>query len=308
MRDFLVRRLITLPIVLVGVTVVLFVVSQLIPADPVRMIVGDTVTPELRAIIEARLGLDKPLPEQYLRYVGRLASADLGTSIRYNLPVTEMIAQAFPATLTLVIGGGVLAVLIAVPIGLLSAVKRNTPLDAILRSFAAVAMSAPPFFTAIVFILLLSFHLGWFPISGRGDPPDLWHLALPALVLALRYSGNTARLLRSSMIESLSEDYIRAARARGLPERTINRYALRPALIPAVTDLGVSLADMVGSVILIETVFAWPGIGRLVQIAIQWNDFPLLTGCVLTLVLYAFVVNIMIDLTYSIIDPRVRVS
>lgn len=297
-----------LPVVLLGVTVVMFIVSQLLPADPVQLIVGDQVSPPLRAAIEAKLGLDQPLLEQYLGYLGRLLQGDLGTSIRYNLPVTQMIAQAFPASFQLVVAGGILALVISIPLGVIAAIKRGTPLDALLRTFFLVSMSTPVFFTAIIAILVLSFQFGWFPISGRGDPPDLWHLVLPAAVLALRYSGNTARLLRSSMMEAFGEDYIQAARARGLPEQTINRYALRPALIPAITDLGVSMADIVGSIILIETVFAWPGLGRLVQIGIQWNDFPLLSGCVLTLVVYAFVFNFLIDVAYSAIDPRIRIS
>lgn len=309
MKRVLFRRLITLPFLLLGVTLVLFLVSQVIPSDPVGLIVGDSAPPEVKQAIREKLGLDLPLPVRYFTYVERLLQGDLGESIRFGLPVTTMLATAFPATLQLIIGGAVVAILIAFPVGLIAAAFRNTWVDVLLRTVAVFGMSTPGFFLGIVLILVFGFYLNWFPISGRGDPADLAHMVLPAVVLGMRYAGNTARLLRASMIETLHQDYIRSARARGIAERSILlKYAFRNALIPAVTDLGVSLADMVGAVILVETVFAWPGIGRQVYLGIFWNDFPVLSGAIIVLVAYAVVVNLLVDALYGAIDPRIRVA
>lgn len=309
MRRVLLRRLVTLPFLLVGVSFVLFLVSQVIPSDPVGLIVGDSASVEVKQAIREKLGLDQPLPVQYIGYLERLVQGDLGESIRFGLPVTTMLGTAFPATLQLILGGAVVAILIAFPVGLLAAAFRNSWIDVILRTIAVFGMSTPGFFLGIVLILVFGFYLEWFPISGRGDPPDLSHMVLPAAVLGMRYAGNTARLLRASMIEALHQDYILSARARGIAERLIlMKYAFRNALIPSVTDLGVSLADMVGTVILIETIFAWPGIGRQVYLGIFWNDFPVLSGAIIVLVAYAVVVNLLVDALYGAIDPRIRVA
>lgn len=305
----LLRRLLVLPFVLFGVTTFLFVISQVVPSDPVALIVGDAVTPELRAAITQRLGLDQPVHIQYLRYLGRLVTGDLGESIRYATPVKELLFSAFPATILLVAAAAVFAVVIAFPLGFLAAKFRDTWIDAAARIFAMVGIATPAFYLGIILILVFGFYLQWFPISGSGDPPDLWHLILPAFVLGFRDAGSAVRIFRAALIDAMGEDYVRAARARGIGERTIvGKLAARNALIPTVTDLGLNFAQLSGQVILVEVVFAYPGIGRLLQIGVRWNDFPLVAGAIMLLLCYVVVVNLIVDLLYRVIDPRVRAA
>lgn len=303
------KRLLVLPFVLFGVSLVLFLITNVVPSDPVRLIVGDTVTPEVRENITRALGLDQPLHVQYYRYLERLVTGDLGESLRYATPVRTLLFQAFPATMLLVATAAVFAIAIAFPIGFLAAKFRDTWIDVAVRTFAMVGIATPAFYLGIIGILVFGFYLGWFPISGRGDPPDLWHLILPGFILGLRDAGSTARVFRAALLDSLSEDYIRAARARGVPEGTVvGKLAARNALIPTVTDMGLSLAQLSGQVILIETVFAYPGIGRLLHIGIVWNDFPLVAGAVMLLIVYVVTINLIVDLLYRAIDPRVRAT
>lgn len=303
------KRLLVLPFVLIGVSLALFVVTNIVPSDPVRLVAGDSVSDEVRQNIIVALGLDQPLHIQYFKYVERLISGDLGESLRYATPVHELLLAAFPATMLLVATAAVFAILLAFPIGFLAAKFRDTWIDVAVRTFAMVGIATPAFYLGFIAILVFGFYLGWFPISGRGDPPDLWHLILPGLVLGLRDAGSTARVFRAALLDSLSEDYIRAARARGVPERTVvGKLAARNALIPTVTDLGLSLAQLSGQVILIETVFAYPGVGRLLHIGIVWNDFPLVAGAVMLLIVYVVIVNLIVDLLYRAIDPRVRAT
>lgn len=305
----LIRRLLVLPLVLFGVTTFLFLVSQVVPSDPVALIAGDAVTPEIRAAITQSLGLDQPIHIQYFRYVSRLVTGDLGESIRYATPVKELLFAAFPATLLLVATAAVFAIVIAFPLGFIAAMFKDTWIDGAARTFAMIGIATPAFYLGIVLILVFSFHLQWFPISGRGDPPDLWHLILPAFVLGVRDAGSTVRIFRASLLDALGEDYVRAARARGIGERTIvGKLAARNALIPTVTDLGLNFAQLSGQVILVEVVFAYPGIGRLLQIGIRWNDFPLVAGSVMLLLSYVVVVNLIVDLLYRVIDPRIRTA
>jgi ABC-type dipeptide/oligopeptide/nickel transport system permease component len=308
MRQLLLRRIMTLPIVLFGVAVVLFVASQILPTDIPRLIAGDSITPELRTQIEVQLGLDQPVWVQFWDFLGRLVQGDLGTSIRFRLPVSSLIGQALPATLSLIICSTIIAVLLAFPLGILAARYRGSWFDLGSRGLMVLGTSTPPFFLGILAILFFSHHLGWLPASGRGDPPDPAHLILPSIVLGLREAGTTMRILRARMIDELGEDHAKASRARGVPRRTVLvQNGFRNALVPAVTDLGVSLTELAGAVILVETVFSWPGIGNLLYIGVQWNDFPLVSGTVLVLVLYAVLVNLLVDILYAVIDPRVRI-
>jgi peptide/nickel transport system permease protein len=304
-----VRRLFSIVVIVFGVSVLLFLTTRVIPSDPVRLLVGDSASAEVKAAIRANLGLDDPLPEQYWRYLSGILHGDFGQSLRFQMPVSDLILDALPATIQLVIAAATVTIIMAFTLGLLSAIYPFTWIDTVCRTIAMGATATPPFFIAIVGILFLGFYWGLVPISGRGDPPDLQHLILPAVVLGMRQAGSTALLVRSTMIDVLRTDYIRSARARGLTERTVvGKYAFRNTLIPSVTDLGVNLADIIGAVVLIETIFAWPGIGRLVYLGIIWNDFALLSGAVLTLLVYAIAVNFIVDALYTVIDPRVRVA
>lgn len=301
------RRMATVPLILFGVSIVLFLISQVVPVDPVRLIAGDSVTHEVRVNMIHKLGLDRPVWVQYWDYVGRLFHGDLGISTRYALPVRGLISDALPASLTLVLGGAVVAIVLSLMIGVVSARFRNRWPDVLGRIFAVLGLSTPEFFLGIVAILVVGYYLHLLPLSGRGDPPDFKHLILPSLVLGFREAGSAARILRVGMIDAFSEDHVRAARARGISERAILfKSSFRNALVPTVTDLGVSLTELGGSLILVEVVFGWPGIGQLLYIGIRWNDFPVVSGAVLALVLYAVIVNILIDVLYVVVDPRLR--
>jgi glutathione transport system permease protein len=307
MRQMVLRRLGTLPFVLVGVAVILFIISQVLPSDPARLIAGDGATPAMRATITRQLGLDQPAWEQFVSFVVRLAHGDLGVSIRYHVAVSSLIMDGLPATLTLVATATLVAIIISLTIGILSARFRGTWFDVVSRAIVVIGTSTPVFFIGLVAILIFGFYLDLLPVSGRGDPPDVVHLIMPALVLGLHEAGSATRILRASMIDELNSDQAKAARARGVPGRTILlQNGARNAVLPTITDLGVGLADLAGSVILIETVFNWPGIGKLVSTAIQWNDFPLISGAVLMLVLYSVFVSLVVDILYGVFDPRLR--
>jgi peptide/nickel transport system permease protein len=300
-------RILYLPLVLFGLTIVLFAISQIIPSDPARLIVGDYVSPSVRAAINAKYGLNQPVVTQYGKYISRLLHGDLGTSIRYNVPVSSILRSAFPATLELVAAAAVVNMALTFGLGVLAARFRNTAIDAIIRGFALIGTSTATFIVAIVCILIFGFYLNVLPISGRGSPPDIAHLILPAFVLGYSDAGNNVRVFRASLIDSMGKDYVRAARGRGINERTILlKHAGLNSLGPTVTVLGLSVARIAGSVILVETVFSWPGIGQLLDVGILWNDFPLLTGALLLLLVYTLVVTLIVDVLYRVIDPRLR--
>jgi ABC-type dipeptide/oligopeptide/nickel transport system permease component len=307
MARLILVRIAFLPLVVLGVTVVLFAISQVIPSDPARLIVGDYVPPAVRAAINAKYGLNQPVLEQYGKYMTRLLHGDLGTSIRYNVSVASILRSAFPATLELVAGGAFVNVILTTSLGFLAARFRNTWIDATIRAFALIGTSTATFVVALVCILIFGFYLNILPISGQGSPPDIQHLIMPAFVLGYSDAGNNVRVFRASLIDAMSKDYVRAARGRGIGERTILlKHAGLNSLAPTITVIGLSVARIAGAVILVETVFAWPGIGQLLDVGILWNDFPLLTGALLLLLIYTVVVTLIVDVLYRVIDPRLR--
>jgi peptide/nickel transport system permease protein len=327
------KRMLGLILVILGVSVITFIVSHLIPGDPARLIAGDRATEEIVANIRHTLGLDRPLYIQYWRYLSGLLHGDLGTSIRTSRPVLEDLTAFFPATIELALVALFFATLLGIPFGVLSAVYRNKSVDQIVRTIAVSGISTPAFWLGLSLIVLFYGKLHLLPGSGRFpegmDPPlrisgfylldslltgnraaftsSLHHIILPAFTLGFVHLGVVARQIRSSMLEQLNEDYIRTARANGLAKWTvILRHALPNALIPSVTVLGLAMGDLLYGAVLTETVFAWPGMGAYVVNSIQALDFPAVMGFAV-LVSFAYVlVNLAIDLLYLVIDPRIR--
>ncbi|QTF10462.1 ABC transporter permease [Brenneria izadpanahii] len=319
-------------LVVAGVCVITFIISHLIPGDPARLLAGDRASDEIVRHIRQQLGLDQPLYVQFYRYVGDLLHGNLGTSIRTGRLVLDDLRTFFPATLELAFFALLLALMLGVPLGVLSAVYRNRWLDHLVRLLAITGISTPAFWLGLGVIVLFYGHLNLLPGGGRlddwldppphvtgfytidsllsGDWEALWnslqHLILPALTLAFVHLGIVARQIRSAMLEQLSEDYIRTARASGLPAwRVILGYALPNALIPSVTVLGLALGDLLYGAVLTETVFSWPGMGAYVVSSIQALDFPAVMGFAVVVSLAYVVVNLVVDLLYLWIDPRI---
>ena len=297
--DRLVRALIALWLV----STVVFVVMRL-SGDPVPLLLPPDAPRSEIFRVRAELGLDRPLPVQYALFLGNILRGDFGRSIHFRVPAIQVVLDRLPATLELGLTAFLVAVVVAVPIGLLSAVKRNSLLDHSAMGVALVGQSAPTFFIGILFILLLSLKAGWFPTSGRGD----WrHLVLPALTLALFAMASVARLTRSAMLEVLGADYIRTARAKGLSELlVVAKHTFKNAAIPVVTITGLQFGTLLGGAVVTETVFAWPGIGRLAIQSIYNRDYPVVQATVFLSALMFIVLNLAIDVLYGLLDPRIR--
>lgn len=289
--------------VLLGVVFAIMVTIDLIPGDPAALMLGEGATEEMIAKVRAALDLDQPLPVRYVRYVGRVLQGDLGRSIREGRRVNEEIAEVWPATAQLGLVALCLAVAAGVPLGILSARWPYSLFDNLTRIVSLLGLSMPIFWTGIVLIVIFSLWLGWLPAGGRGS----WlHLALPAVTLAAPSIAMLARMTRSTMLEVLREDYIRTARAKGVGARgVLTGHALRNALIPVVTVLGLQTGQLLGGAVLTETVFSWPGIGRMLVRAIFARDYVLLQGGVLVLAMMFVVINLLVDLSYASLDPRI---
>jgi peptide/nickel transport system permease protein len=298
------RMLALLPVVF-GSSVLVFVILYLIPGDSVmsRLALG-TASPERIAELRGQLGLDLPLYEQFARYFSRLLRGDLGSSMITSEPVLDKIAAHFPATLALTAASSAVAATVGIALGMLSAIRRNGATDAVIRLLALLSISMPSFWTGILLILAFSVHWSWLPATGSGG---MLALILPAITLGIAGAGFIARMVRNGMLEVLKEPYIAALRAKGLTERTVlYRHALRNALIPAVTLLGMLAGEMMAGAVVIETVFARQGIGRVLADAILAKDIPVVQGVVLFSAVVYVVVNLLVDLSYSLIDPRIR--
>ncbi|WFE97919.1 ABC transporter permease [Micromonospora sp. WMMD987] len=312
MGRFVLRRLLQSVVVLLGVTLVVFLLLQLVPGDPVRVSLGTRFDQQTYDALRERSGLDRPLVAQYFSYVGHALTGDLGVSFRSGRPVTAIVLERLPATGSLAVTAVLLALLVAFPLGVLSAVRSGSFVDHAARVFSQVGVSVPDFWTGIMGILLFAGVLGWLPPSGYvalTDDPMAWasHVALPAAAVGLVTASILTRFIRSSVLEVLAEDYVRTAEAKGLRRRVVVvRHVLRNALIPVVTVVGVQLASLVGGVIVIEVLFAWPGIGRLTYDAVQARDYPVLQGAVLFVATLFLLTNLLVDVLYARLDPRIR--
>src|SRR5262247_860496 len=276
---------------------------DLLPGDAVTLMLGEHATKEAVARLRDHLGLDKPLPIRYVEYVGRLLKGDLGRSIQQNRPVVDELADAWPATLELTVAALVIAAAVGVVAGIVSAAWPNSLFDAVARLGSLFGLSMPVFWTGLVLIVVFALWLPWLPVGGVGSPS---HLVLPAVTLALPSVAMVARMTRSSVLEVLHEDYVRTARAKGVTERlVVAKHALRNAAIPILTLLGLQAGQLMGGAVLTESVFAWPGLGRLMVKAIFARDYVLLQGAVLIFALAFVVINLAVDLAYGALDPRI---
>jgi peptide/nickel transport system permease protein len=300
-------RLVGIVPVLFGVTLVVFLMAWVTPGDPVVAMLGEASQGISRDALEdlrRQLGLDRPLAVQYVVYVGGLLRGDLGTSIRSRRPVLAEVRDRLPATIELAVAALAIAVVLGISLGVLAALHRGTFVDGFAITVALVGVSLPVFWSGFLLMMLFALELGWLPASGRGT----WrHLVLPALAVGISSAAFIARITRGAMLETLSQDYVRTARAKGLPPRRVVRvHALRNALLPIVTVVGLQLGGLLGGAVLTETVFAWPGVGRLVVDAIIARDLPLVQGAVLVVSLLFILVNLVVDLSYAFINPKVR--
>ncbi len=314
MGVYALKRLWQMAPVMLLVSIAVFSIIHLIPGNPAQIVAGPNATPEQLAALEARMGLDQPLWTQYAIWLKNVLSGDLGVSYINKYPVSKMIAQRVPATVELALVSGVIALLIALPLGILAALRPGSTIDVITTGFSALSFAMPGFFLLILLIMLFSQELRWLPPSGRPallEQPGLWakSVILPAFTLGIGVAANLVRYLRSSLLEVLNQDYVRTARAKGLAEkRVIWRHALPNSLIPVVTVFGLQLGDLLSGAIIIESIYAWPGVGRLTIQAIEWRDYALLQANVLLIVLAFLLVNLLTDLTYGWLDPRIRLD
>ncbi len=306
MPTFFLSRLLSALFVLFGVTCLVFLLLHLVPGDPVEVMLGESAQPADREALRQALGLDRPLLVQFLDYFERLLRGDLGVSLHSQRPIVDLILERFPATLELALAALVVAVVIAFPLGVLAAVRKDTPWDYSAMSVSLFGVSMPNFWLGPVLILIFSVWLGWLPVSGRDEPTSI---ILPAITLGTALAAVLSRMVRAALLEVLGEDFVRTARAKGLSERrVIWRHALRNALLPVVTILGLQLGVLLGGAVITEIVFSWPGLGQLTIEAIQTRDYPVVQACVLLISVGYVLVNTLTDLVYAWLDPRVRLG
>lgn len=304
MIAYIARRFLWVVPVVLGVSTLVFFFIHLIPGDPVELMLGESAEPADKEALREELGLNKPILQQYFHFLGKLFQGDLGRSLHTQKPVLQSILLRFPATLELTFAALLIAILIAIPIGVTAATRQYSLMDNSFMFLALFGVSMPNFWLGPVLIILFSINLGWLPVSGRGG----WeHIILPAVTLGTAMAAILTRMTRSSVLEVIHEDYIRTARAKGLRENTvIFKHALRNALIPVVTLIGLQFGALLSGAVITETIFAWPGIGRLTIEAINKRDYPLVQGCVLVISLSYVLINLLTDFIYSIVDPRIR--
>jgi peptide/nickel transport system permease protein len=325
MGSYLVRRLLQTILVIVGVTIISFGTLHL-AGDPTLLYISERASDEEVAAVRAKLGFDKPLPIQYLSFLAGIVRGDFGNSLRARTPAFDMIMERLPATLELTLVAMLIAIVLAIPIGIFSALKRGTPADGGVMLFAMFGQSMPGFWLGLMLMLFVGLRLRWLPISGhvpvfqpilQGDfgtafaniPSAFSHLLLPAITLAVFSLSRNSRLVRSSMLEVLSQDYVTTAKAKGLPQRTvIRRHAFRNALIPFVTIIGLEFGFLLSGVVVIETVFSWPGVGRLMFNSINQRDIPVVLAGVVFFSFLFVLLNLIVDVVYTLLDPRIRLK
>lgn len=295
--------MLTVP-VLFGVATLVFSLIHLIPGDPAQAMLGETAPQADVEELRRRLGLDRPLLEQYVAFLSGAVQGDLGTSLRTGEPVVSQVASRIPATAELAAAAMVVALLVALPLGIAAAVWRGTAIDSGATALALTGVSVPNFWLGPLMAIVFAIELGWLPVSGRGTPA---HLVLPAISLGAALAAILARMTRATLLEELREPYVQAARARGASQgRAVLRHAFRNSLIPVVTLIGLQFGAVLTGAVITETIFAWPGIGRLLIQSIGFRDYPMVQGCILLIAVTYVSVNIVVDLVYVVLDPRIR--
>lgn len=332
MLRYIARRLLDLLPVLLGITLLVFLFLQLIPGNPAVVLLGPRATPDQIAALQEQLGLNRPLPLQYLSFLGKLIRFDLGRSIISGIPITQEIATRWPATFELSVGAMLVAIALGVPAGILAAVKKNGWIDNLAMTTSLIGVSMPVYWLGLLLVYLFAVNLQWLPPSGRiGVGVDLQpitgfyvldsllrlnfsalfdvlaHLILPAITVGTIPLAIIARITRSAMLEVLSQDYIRTARAKGLLERwVIFKHALKNALLPVITIIGLQFGTLLGGAILTETIFSWPGIGSWIYEGILARDYPVVQGGVVFVAIVFVLINLLVDLSYALLDPRIQ--
>jgi peptide/nickel transport system permease protein len=302
-RALLFRLVYTVPVVWLVVSIV-FILIHLVPGDPVEQMLGEGARPADIVALRHAYGLDLPLGTQYIHYWAGVLHGNLGTSLRLNDSITHLVLTRYPYTVELTVAALIIAVLLSVPAGVASALRRDRWQDRLLSFVSLLGLSFPAFALGPILILVVSIKLGWLPVSGAGG---ITHLILPAITMGSALAAILTRMVRTAMLEELGQDYIRTARAKGLPERiVVYKHALRNALIPVITLLGLQFGALLAGAIVTETIFSWPGIGRLTVSAINNRDYPLLQGCILAIGLTYVLVNLATDIMYVVINPRIR--
>jgi peptide/nickel transport system permease protein len=306
MPAYLAKRFAASFATLIGVTIATFALSFLIPADPVRMIAGRNASPATVESIRHELGLDRPVPEQYFRYVTRLATGDLGRSYAQKAEITELIRSRLPATLQLMVGAIFFELLLGIPAGIFAATRRGRPTDRWVMMLSFVGVSAPQFVVGLLLLYVFANLLSWFPMGGYGDGA-IRNMILPALTLGITGGGFYARMMRSSMVDVLRQDYIRTARAKGLgPLKVVLVHGFKNAVLPIVAMIGLDVGFFMSGAVVVESVFGWPGIGQLAWIGIQRVDIPIIMGVTLVAAVAILIGNLVADLVTPLIDPRIR--
>lgn len=311
MTQYIIRRLLTAIVTVLGAMVLLFIIIQLIPGDFATIVLGPRATPEIIAKYNKKMGLDKPIYIQLANFLFNVLRGDLGTDVLSHMPVSTLVLNVLPHTFILAFSSIFMASLIGIPLGIYSAAYRNTLFDKFTAVISISLITVPDFLKAILFLLFFTVFLRWFPARGAGEPGNLvdqlWHLILPALSLALAWVGYIARLMRACVLEELTEDHVRTARSKGLPELVvIYKHASRAALIPLITYIGMGFGLLLGGAVLIEIVFHRPGLGFLIFNAIQTRNYPLVQGGLIVAVFAYTLVQVIADLFHAFIDPRLR--